>query len=255
MFALPRVHVLDPRPTDLAAIAPLVNAVNLPSSSLKDALSELPPKGEMVLIADVEGADEAEAFLRRGGRTTRRVAPVYGSATSGRLWEPNPWVERIVRECSPGRAVDLGAGAGRDAIFLAAHGWTVTALDHSRCFCELGQERAGRYLPCPEQIEWCEQEVSDFTEFDGVNLLLSLRFLDRNVLEKASLRLPRGAGVLVQCFHPEHREATGHPRDEALVATPQELANLLGPDYEVRVGTTEVVEGKRFTVVHALKAK
>jgi ubiquinone/menaquinone biosynthesis C-methylase UbiE len=29
----------------------------------------------------------------------------------------------------PGRALDVGCGTGRDAVFLTKHGWRVTAID------------------------------------------------------------------------------------------------------------------------------
>jgi SAM-dependent methyltransferase len=36
-----------------------------------------------------------------------------------------------VRKLKPGRALDLACGTGRNAIWLAEHGWKVTAVDRS----------------------------------------------------------------------------------------------------------------------------
>jgi SAM-dependent methyltransferase len=50
-----------------------------------------------------------------------------------RIWSGNP-NGTLVAEVSglpPGRALDVGAGEGGDALWLAAHGWTVTASDIS----------------------------------------------------------------------------------------------------------------------------
>lgn len=42
---------------------------------------------------------------------------------------PPPEVQEFVAEHSPGRALDLGCGYGRSAIFLAQHGWQADGVD------------------------------------------------------------------------------------------------------------------------------
>jgi SAM-dependent methyltransferase len=42
---------------------------------------------------------------------------------------PRPFVEEIARDLTPGRALDLACGDGRNAIWLVDHGWDVTAVD------------------------------------------------------------------------------------------------------------------------------
>ena len=44
---------------------------------------------------------------------------------------PNRFVEEIARELPAGRALDLACGEGRNAIWLARQGWTVTGVDFS----------------------------------------------------------------------------------------------------------------------------
>lgn len=52
-------------------------------------------------------------------------------------WQDLPWAHdeptlhlaEITRRRQPGRALDLGCGAGTDSVFLASQGWDVTALD------------------------------------------------------------------------------------------------------------------------------
>jgi SAM-dependent methyltransferase len=50
-----------------------------------------------------------------------------------RLWtrEPNLFVTDRLWYNDPGRALDLAAGEGRNAIWLASRGWSVTAVDFS----------------------------------------------------------------------------------------------------------------------------
>ncbi|MEE8601229.1 FAD-dependent oxidoreductase [Euzebya tangerina] len=55
-------------------------------------------------------------------------------AERGQVWtgRPNVGLVDAVSDLRPGRALDLGAGEGGDAIWLAKQGWDVTAVDVSR---------------------------------------------------------------------------------------------------------------------------
>jgi len=45
--------------------------------------------------------------------------------------EPNALLVETVRDLAPGKALDLGMGQGRNALWLAARGWDVTGVDIS----------------------------------------------------------------------------------------------------------------------------
>lgn len=55
-------------------------------------------------------------------------------AATDRLFraEPDQTLVEVVGPLAPGRALDLGAGEGRNSLWLAARGWQVTAVDLSR---------------------------------------------------------------------------------------------------------------------------
>src|SRR5208337_3932181 len=61
---------------------------------------------------------------------------------------PVPAVLREVIESPqaihPGRALDLGCGMGRHAIYLATHGWQVTGLDSAGHALRTARQRADR---------------------------------------------------------------------------------------------------------------
>ncbi|HMQ24520.1 MAG TPA: class I SAM-dependent methyltransferase [Acidimicrobiales bacterium] len=61
---------------------------------------------------------------------------------AGYVWEiePNRFVAEQVLPLAPGRALDLGAGEGRNAVWLATRGWDATAVD----FSTVGVEKAAR---------------------------------------------------------------------------------------------------------------
>nr|WP_246313820.1 class I SAM-dependent methyltransferase [Janibacter alkaliphilus] len=62
--------------------------------------------------------------------------------------QPNGTLATELHGLTPGRALDVGAGEGADAIWLAEHGWEVTANDISgNALAQLANEAARRHLP------------------------------------------------------------------------------------------------------------
>ncbi|MDB1090183.1 class I SAM-dependent methyltransferase [Streptomyces sp. ACA25] len=59
--------------------------------------------------------------------------------------EPNMWVTSELSEEPPGRALDLGAGEGRNAVWLASRGWQVDAVDFSAVALQRASELAGSH--------------------------------------------------------------------------------------------------------------
>jgi SAM-dependent methyltransferase len=62
-------------------------------------------------------------------------------------WErasvPTPVVEFAQRSSPPGKALDVGCGTGRDAVYLSERGWTVTGVDAVAQAIEAARQRAG----------------------------------------------------------------------------------------------------------------
>lgn len=57
--------------------------------------------------------------------------------------EPNMWVVDAVASSPPGRALDVAAGEGRNALWLAAQGWEVMATDFSPVAVDRARRLAG----------------------------------------------------------------------------------------------------------------
>lgn len=56
---------------------------------------------------------------------------IYASPTPGFSTDPNTLLVSAVAGRTPGRALDVSTGQGRNAVFLAIQGWDVTAVDIS----------------------------------------------------------------------------------------------------------------------------
>jgi SAM-dependent methyltransferase len=56
--------------------------------------------------------------------------------------EPTLFLAELCKQRRPGKALDIGCGAGTDSVYLAAQGWDVTALDFVPKALEFTQARA-----------------------------------------------------------------------------------------------------------------
>lgn len=227
----PRVRLLDPRPADVAPARPIAESVNIPVSDLARRIGELPPSSETVSVAAIEPwCSEALAFLARGGREAQPTSFVYGAAGPGRLWEPCPFLMACVRGVTPGTALDLGCGMGRDTVALAATGWRVTAVDVLPEAIERGRELAERYAP-GRVIEWAVEDLEGAEDppclargpFD---LVVSIRYLHRPLLAAAEALLRPGGMLVVETFTVENRRVHGRPRRDAHALQLGELPGL-----------------------------
>lgn len=63
----------------------------------------------------------------------------YSATETMWSYEPNVFLVPRVEPLEPGRALDLGCGEGRNALWLAARGWDVTAVDFSKVAVDRGR--------------------------------------------------------------------------------------------------------------------
>jgi SAM-dependent methyltransferase len=127
----------------------------------------------------------------------------------------------------PGRALDLGCGAGRSALWLAERGWQVTGVDFSEVALELA--RAQR-----PDLDWVLADVREYEPAPGAYDLVLVLFVHLPPEERRAL-LARAAGALapggtaVVLGHDVENLGTGAPgpsRPEVLY-TPEEVTREL----------------------------
>lgn len=235
--AVPRTHLietcrLDPRPRDAADGGVRWAAARIPLSELRGRVHELPPPGDVLRVVGarnlVAQTIELLASLGRPGLPDSEAPPAEDGARY-RLWRPSAFLARVAPRLRPGRALDLGCGGGRDAVFLAAAGWQVEAVDILPDALEIGRELARRYLDEPNGVQWIQADLEagvpgDARRFD---LVVMVRYLDRRLLREARALLRPGGSVVVETFTTLHRERHGRPARDASVLHVGELEALL----------------------------
>jgi SAM-dependent methyltransferase len=158
-------------------------------------------------------------------------------AASERVWsvEPNQFVAAALADLPPGRAVDLAAGEGRNAIWLASLGWEVTAVDFSQVAMDRGRRVAGD-LP----VTWVCSDVLAWTPTRPLDLAL-LAYLQIPAVERrTAVRLAFDSlgvgGTLFLVAHDSTNlaEGTGGPQDPTVLMTAEDvLADLADRSLEV----------------------
>lgn len=147
-------------------------------------------------------------------------------ASVERVWsaEPNRWVEEVAGGLRPGRALDVACGEGRNAVWLAERGWTVTAVDFSAVALAKG-------MAASPEVEWVEADVRAWTPppaaFDLVLVVyLHLSPEERaGVLASSTAALAPGGTLLVVGHDKRNLEAgVGGPQVPAILLDADEVA-------------------------------
>jgi SAM-dependent methyltransferase len=159
-------------------------------------------------------------------------------ADSERVWSlgPNQFVEAALGDLPPGRAVDLAAGEGRNAVWLASRGWEVTAVDFSHVALERGRATApesGVTWVCADVLSW----QSGAEPYDlAVLAYLQLEESGRRQAARTAFGCLRPGGTFFLVAHDSSNltEGTGGPQDPSVLMTADDvLADLGDASYDV----------------------
>ena len=145
--------------------------------------------------------------------------------------EPNRFVVAELADLRPGRALDLGAGEGRNAVWLASRGWRVTAVDFSAVGLGKGRRLAQAHGVA---VDWICADLRDYQpEAQWFQLVLvaylQLRAADLDgVLRRAAAALaPEGMLLVVGHDVTNLTEGVGGPQDQAVLYTPEAITQSL----------------------------
>jgi SAM-dependent methyltransferase len=123
--------------------------------------------------------------------------PVFNS-------NPNVFLAEVIVNRRPGMALDLGMGQGRNALFLAQRGWTVTGVDISDVGLTQAREQAQKL---GVQLNAVLQNADNF-DFgkEKWDLVALLYFPPRPYVSRVRDSLKAGGIVVVEGLHRESPE-------------------------------------------------
>ena len=124
---------------------------------------------------------------------------------------PTPLLVETSKRLTPGRALDLACGSGRNALWLAEQGWSVTAVDGSPAAIEILRSRASN------RGVTVDMKVADLEKFEyqiepaSWNLIAICYYLQRDLFTPAKQGVVP-CGIVISIVHitePEE-EPTAH---------------------------------------------
>jgi SAM-dependent methyltransferase len=189
-----------------------------------------------MMVAEVVGLTETEHMFTQEFWDER-----YRSADAIWSGNPNPHVVATASVLAPGTALDVGSGEGADAIWLATHGWQVTAVDISAVAldraaghaAQAGDEVAAR-------ITWQRADVLSWDPAPQRYDLVSAQFMQlpgpalTALHRRLAAAVRPGGTLLVVGHHPSDLETSAHRphRPDLMFTADQVAAGLERADWE-----------------------
>jgi SAM-dependent methyltransferase len=208
-------QLLDIRPVAPPPRSHLPGSAHLPVFEIQRSEGFLPAHmlpslgAPLVVLAEEKDAARAVAqqLAARGYRArwlagSLAALPLRPGPATGALWRPDPYLARrlaLLPSAHEGPVADLGAGNGRNAVFLACRGYELHCYDHLPDALELARDRARRHS--------CTLHTHQTKLIDGRGLaeapfalILMIRFYSKILMETAASLLRPGGVLLVHTY-------------------------------------------------------
>ena len=159
---------------------------------------------------------------------------------------PNPTLVLGTAGLLPGTALELAAGSGTNAVWLAGQGWRTTAVDWSPVGLANGQAKA---KAAGVEVEWLERDLFAWSPPGRSFDLVVIVYLHVPPDERAKIYpraaaavAPRGRLLVVGHDRLNATEGEGGPPDTVRLFTADEIAReLLAVDPTLVVERSEIV--------------
>jgi len=146
--------------------------------------------------------------------------------------EPNRFLVAEADGLTPGRALDLAAGEGRNAVWLAERGWEVDAVDFADAGLQKGRRLAGRR---GVEVHWIRADLERYAPERRAYDLVIIFYLHlpwarlRPVLRRASSAVAAG-GTFLLVGHDRTNLEQGHggPKNAQVLYGADDVAGELG---------------------------
>jgi SAM-dependent methyltransferase len=151
--------------------------------------------------------------------------------------DPDPTLVAVVSGLAPGRALDLGTGDGRNALWLARRGWRVTAADFSAVALARASERA---VAAGLEVDWRLEDLLAWHPEPAAYDLVTLMFIhlpraERTRVYEAACRAVAPGGTLLVVGHDLSNlgRGVGGPQDPDVLFTPADVVAGLPDGFRV----------------------
>lgn len=141
----------------------------------------------------------AEIQQRGNGQEVQRWNRYFTAEKPAFNTKPNAFLVEMVKGRTPGRALDVAMGQGRNALWLAQQGWEVTGFDIADKAIAIAQENASK-LGVKIHTEIKTVEEFDFGESRWDLVLLSYAG-GGQLVQKVERALEPGGLLVVEAFH------------------------------------------------------
>ena len=145
---------------------------------------------------------------------------------------PSGFLLAEAADLRPGTALDLACGAGRNAVWLAEHGWRVTAVDFSGVALRMARALAAERRV---EVDWIEADVVAWAPparaYDLVCVLyLQLPAAERRTALARAADAVRAGGTLLVVGHDllNLTEGWGGPTQPEVLFTPDDVVAEIG---------------------------
>ena len=195
--------------------------------------------GTAAAVRPVGWLQEAQALSARsqqGGSTEERLMREHWNERYRErelVWsaEPNRFLVEEIRNLPQGRALDLGCGEGRNAVWLAEQGWDVTAGDFSDVAIDKGRAMAQAR---GTDVDWVVADITDYgPEPEAFDLVL-VAYVHlppddmAKVWEHAASAVRPGGTLLVIGHHRDNLDqGVGGPQHPAVLYTEHDVVTHL----------------------------
>ncbi len=166
-------------------------------------------------------------------------------AQSELVWSaaPNAQFAQMVANLTPGKALDVACGEGRNALWLAEQGWQVTAIDFSAVAIDKAKQIAARRQV---EVEWLVGDVSQFPLPVGVYDLVAVIFLHTDPATRSCwlpkvLDAVKPGGTFLYIGHDPSNisQGVGGPQDPQFLPSASELVQAMSAFDVLSAGVIE----------------